>query len=120
MCSPYVSVKVVPGPLARARTSSRPRTLFPLFSETLDLAMAEGWDWGPDSCLLLLTVKDLGPLGDSLPLGSCLLPLSQLPPSPPDASLATVEALQLPLTNPGPGCLDILAALEARRTQLPR
>ena len=113
MCSPYVTVKVLDGEarhLAKGRTSARCRTLFPEFGESLELVLPPH----SSSSLLLVSVKDRGPLGDSLPLGEALLPLSSLSPAPPHALLACQPALQLPLTLPGAACLDILAAMEAR------
>ena len=94
MCCPYVTIKVVPGDedcahLAKARTAAHTRTLFPVFGETLDLVLPE--DSQTDSSMLLFSVKDLGPLGDSLPLGEALLPLHRLPPASVDASLVGVQ-----------------------------
>ena len=94
MCCPYVTVKVVPGDddcahLAKARTAAHTRTLFPVFGETLDLVLPEASR--TDSSMLLFSVKDLGPLGDSLPLGEALLPLNRLPPASVDASLVGVQ-----------------------------
>ena len=86
--------QVVPGDddcahLAKARTSAHTRTLFPVFGETLDLVVPE--ENQTDSSLLLFSVKDLGPLGDSLPLGEALLPLQRIPPATVDASLVGVQ-----------------------------
>ena len=97
MCCPYVTVKVVPGNddcahLAKARTAAHTRTLFPVFGETLDLVVPEASQ--ADSSMLLFSVKDLGPLGDSLPLGEALLPLHRLPPAPVDASLIGVQEVR--------------------------
>ena len=75
--------------LAKARTSAHTRTLFPVFGETLDLVVPE--ENQTDSSLLLFSVKDLGPLGDSLPLGEALLPLQRVPPATVDASLVGVQ-----------------------------
>ena len=86
--------QVVPGDddcahLAKARTSAHTRTLFPVFGETLDLVVPE--ENQTDSSLLLFSVKDLGPLGDSLPLGEALLPLQRVPLATVDASLVGVQ-----------------------------
>ena len=82
MCSPYVTVKLVPGPsgavaLAKVRTATRSRTLFPLFDETFDLVVPESC--GRDRTFLLFAVKDRGPLGDKILLGEAVLPLENIP-----------------------------------------
>ena len=81
MCSPYVTVKLVPGPAgavtaSKVRTGSRSRTLFPIFDETFDLILPEGVC--RSQVYLLLSVKDLGPLGDRILLGEAVLPVDQI------------------------------------------
>jgi hypothetical protein len=82
MSSPYVAVKLVPGTggavaLAKVRTVTRSRTLFPLYDETFDLVVPESV--GRDRTFLLFAVKDRGPLGDKILLGEAVLPLENIP-----------------------------------------
>ena len=83
MSSPYVTVKLVPGPndtvaATKVRTTAKSRTLFPIFDETFDLVLPGGGGGGDDELFLLLSVKDLGPLGDRILLGEAVLPLNQV------------------------------------------
>ncbi len=82
MCSPYVTVKLVPGTstvaIAKVRTVTKSRTLFPLFDETFDLVVPES---SPrDRTFLLFSVKERGPLGDKILLGEAVLPVENIPP----------------------------------------
>ena len=111
MCSPYVTVKLVPGPsgavaLAKVRTATRSRTLFPLFDETFDLVVPESC--GRDRTFLLFAVKDRGPLGDKILLGEAVLPLENIPlrlVSSVVAQLAAVAASRVRI------CLNIVHIL---------
>ena len=118
MCSPYVSVKLVPGPsghpeLSKVSTKCQPRTLFPLFDETFDMLVPETTN--TDSCFLLFSVKDKGPLGDKLLLGEALVPLTDISQCDQDCVLTDLDQIQLPLTRPGSSVIDILTAIETRR-----
>jgi len=82
MSSAYVAVKLVPGAggavaLAKVRTATRSRTLFPLYDETFDLIVPEST--GRERTFLLFAVKDRGPLGDKILLGEAFLPLENIP-----------------------------------------
>lgn len=121
MCSPYVSVKLVPGPsghpeLSKVSTKCQPRTLFPLFDETFDMLVPETTN--TDSCFLLFSVKDKGPLGDKLLLGEALVPLTDISQCDQDCVLTDLDQIQLPLTRPGSSVIDILTAIETRRSSL--
>jgi hypothetical protein len=77
-----VAVKLVPGmggavTLAKVRTATRSRTLFPLFDETFDLVVPEACP--RDRTFLLFAVKDRGPLGDKILLGEAVLPVENIP-----------------------------------------
>ena len=118
MCSPYVTVKLVPGTaghpeFTKVSTKCQPRTLFPLFDETFDMLVPETLN--TDQCFLLFSVKDRGPLGDRLLLGEALVPLSEISQCDQDCILTDLDQIQLPLSRPGVKVVDILTAIETRR-----
>ena len=46
MCSPYVTVKLVPGPggsvaISKLKTVAKSRTLFPMFDQTFDMILPD-------------------------------------------------------------------------------
>ena len=123
MCSPYVTVKLVPGPegqpeFAKVSTKTQHRTLFPLFDETFDMVVPDTVN--TNQCFLLFSVKDRGPLGDKLLLGEALVPLEEVSQCDQDCVLEDLEQIQLPLTRPGAKTIDILTAIETRRLVLNR
>ena len=81
MCSPYVSVKLVPGAhgsvaITKVKTTVMSRTLFPIFDETFDLILPEGVP--RERLYLLFSVKDRGPLGDKILLGEAIIPIDKI------------------------------------------
>ena len=81
MCSPYVSVKLVPGPggsvsVTKLKTVTKSRTLFPIFDQTFDLILPE--ESARTNLYLLFSVKDLGPLGDRILLGEAIMPINKI------------------------------------------
>ena len=58
------------------KTTPRSRTLFPMFDETFDLVLPG--EVPLESLFLLLSVKDLGPLGDRILLGEAIVPLTEV------------------------------------------
>ena len=81
MCSPYVTVKLVPGragavTATKVKTGTRSRTLFPMFDETFDLILPEDAD--RDKVYLLFSVKDVGPLADRILLGEAIVPIDKI------------------------------------------
>ena len=118
MCSPYVTVKIVPGThgqpeFAKVTTKCQPRTLYPQFDEVFDLPVPEAVN-SPE-CFLLFSVKDSGPLGDKLLLGEAVVPLGEISQCDCDCVLTDLEQVQLPLTRPGGQVMDILTAINTRR-----
>ena len=118
MCSPYVTVKLVPGSSGASHSSKvatrcQARTLFPLFDETFDMIVPEFTD--KEKTFLLFSVKDRGPLGDALLLGESLVPLSEVERCDQRCELADLQQVQLGLTSPGHTVLDILTAIETRK-----
>ena len=118
MCSPYVTVRLVPGisgasHINKVTTSCQPRTLFPLFDETFDLTVPESIS--KEKTFLLFSVKDRGPLGDRMLLGEALVPLSEVERCNQNCSLEELQQVQLGLTSPGLSVLDILTAIETRK-----
>ena len=118
MCSPYVTVKLVPGTdrqpqFSKVSTKCQPRTLFPLFDETFEMLVPE--TISTDNSFLLFSVKDRGPLGDRLLLGEALVPLSDISQCDQDCVLTDLDQIQLPLTRPGVNVVDILTVIETRR-----
>ena len=118
MCSPYVTVKLVPGSSGASHSSKvatrcQARTLFPLFDETFDMIVPESLNL--EKTFLLFSVKDRGPLGDKLLLGEALVPLSEVARCDQNCGLEDLPQVQLGLTTPGLTVLDILTAIETRK-----
>jgi len=117
MSSPYVTVKLVPGPagavaVTKVKTTPRSRTLFPMFDETFDLVLPG--EVPLESLFLLLSVKDLGPLGDRILLGEAIVPLTEVTRGEELEDLADFEQIQLPLSLPSSSQLYILTSLHTR------
>jgi len=123
MSSPYVTVKLVPGPsgcptYSKVKTAIQTRTLFPIFDETFDLILPEGVN--RDKLYLLLSVKDLGPLGDRILLGEAIIPVSEIKNCGSNTDFELSDQVELPLSFPGPSLLYIITALQTRGCDLSR
>jgi len=69
---------------------------------------------------LLFSVKDRGPLGDKILLGEALVSLTEIKKCDQGCRMQDMEQIHLPLTLPSTKNIDILTALNTRKSSLDR